>query len=90
VNLGFLRNCNAAAKLARGEYLLLLNNDVQATPGWLRALLAQIEGRPEVGAVTPRLIYPSGALQEAGAILRRDGSAELNGLGEAPFAPVHT
>jgi GT2 family glycosyltransferase len=90
VNLGFLRNCNAAAKLARGEYLLLLNNDVQATPGWLRALLAQIEGRPEVGAVTPRLIYPSGALQEAGAILRRDGSAELIGLGGAPFAPVHS
>ena len=34
-NLHFLRSCNAGADAARGEFLLLLNNDVQVTAGWL-------------------------------------------------------
>ena len=39
-NLGFVASCNRAAGLARGEILVLLNNDTIVTPGWLAALLA--------------------------------------------------
>src|SRR5574337_763735 len=42
-NLGFLRNCNHAARHARGRYLVLLNNDTVVLPGWLDALLQTAE-----------------------------------------------
>ena len=44
-NLGYLRSCNVAAQMARGEFVLLLNNDTQVTPGWLDSLVALL-GRP--------------------------------------------
>ena len=39
LNLGYLRSCNNAARVAEGEFLLFLNNDTQVLPGWLDALL---------------------------------------------------
>src|SRR3546814_10398495 len=59
-NLGFLRNCNSAAQQARGRLLVLLNNDVQVSAGWLTALVACLESSPDIGAVGPRIVYPSG------------------------------
>ena len=60
---------NEAAGKARGELLLLLNNDIEArSDGWLAAMVAQAE-RPEVGAVGARLIYPDGTIQHAGVVV---------------------
>lgn len=73
-NLGFLRNCNRAAARARGEFVLLLNNDTAVTAGWLEALL-EVFDDPAVGAAGPKLLFANGALQEAGGIMWRDGSA---------------
>lgn len=86
-NLGFLRNCNAAAQHARGRLLVLLNNDVQVTAGWLMVLVDCLESNPDIGAVGPRIVYPSGWLQEAGTRLRRDGSSEMIGLNDLPDLP---
>ncbi len=74
-NLRFLRNVNTAAKHARGQYLLLLNNDTMVTAGWLDALLDTYQKFDRVGAVGAKLIYPDGVLQEAGGIVWQDGSA---------------
>ncbi|MFN7222331.1 MAG: glycosyltransferase family 2 protein, partial [Burkholderiales bacterium] len=74
-NLGFLRNCNAGAAVARGQYVLILNNDIIVTPGWLDAMLETFTLRDNVGMVGAKLIYPDGTLQEAGGIVWRDGSA---------------
>lgn len=74
-NLGFLKNCNKAAALSHGTYVLILNNDIIVTPGWLDAMLETFTLRDNVGLVGAKLIYPDGRLQEAGGIVWRDGSA---------------
>lgn len=57
---------NVAARQARGELLLLLNNDTEATAaGWLEAMAGQAL-RPAIGAVGAVLTYPDGAIQHAG------------------------
>jgi GT2 family glycosyltransferase len=73
-NLGFVGSCNAGAAIARGEYVLFLNNDTVVTAGWLEALIACFDEVPQAGLVGARLVYPDGRLQEAGGIVFNDGS----------------
>lgn len=88
-NLGFLRSCNKAATAAKGEYLLFLNNDTEATAGWLGALLRVFEQRPDAGLVGSKLIFPDGRLQEAGGIMWRDASGVNYGKWDDPEKPEY-
>jgi GT2 family glycosyltransferase/glycosyltransferase involved in cell wall biosynthesis len=83
-NLGFIGSCNAGAAVARGDYVLFLNNDTVVTPGWLEALVACIERAPDAGLVGAKLVYPDGRLQEAGGIVFNDGSGWNYGRFEDP------
>ena len=57
---------NFGAADARGDYLLLLNNDTEIlTPDWIREMLMFAQ-RPDVGAVGAKLYYPDGTIQHAG------------------------
>ena len=87
VNLGFLLSCNSASRKVRGEYLLLLNNDVQVTEDWLAPLLETFEKFESVGAVGSKIVYPSGHLQEAGVQMNRKGESKLLGLNDDPNLP---
>jgi GT2 family glycosyltransferase len=66
---------NFAARRARGEILVFLNNDVEViTADWLEGML-QYAQRPDVGAVGAKLYYPDGTLQHAGVIVGLGGVA---------------
>ncbi|HEY5625426.1 MAG TPA: glycosyltransferase [Dehalococcoidia bacterium] len=52
-NSGFAAGCNQGLRLARGDYLLLLNPDTAVTEGWLGRLVAHAERHDDVGAVGP-------------------------------------
>ncbi len=86
-NRGFVENCNAGAELARGKYLLFLNNDTCATAGWLDALCQVLEEDDSVGVVGPKLLFPTGQLQEAGGIIWEDGSGWNYGREDDPDKP---
>jgi GT2 family glycosyltransferase len=86
-NGGFIAACNDGAGLARGEYLVFLNNDTVPQPGWLDALLGTFEQQPATGLVGAQLIYPDGRLQEAGAVIWRDGSTDKIGRMRAVSEP---
>lgn len=62
-NVGFGAANNQAMRLARGEYLLLLNSDAFPEPGAIWTLTQYLRARPEVAAVGPRLIDGTGELQ---------------------------
>ena len=66
---------NFAASKARGEYLLFLNNDVEAIrEGWIEEMLG-VAMRPDVGAVGARLYYPNDTIQHAGIVIGVGGVA---------------
>ncbi|MGH9269369.1 MAG: glycosyltransferase family 2 protein, partial [Acidimicrobiales bacterium] len=88
-NLGFVHSCNAGAAAARGRYLLFLNNDTHVQQGWLTALLRPMLADPSVGVVGAKLLYPDGKLQEAGAIIWRDGSGWNYGRNQEPGRPEY-
>ena len=89
VNLGFTRSCNAGLRASSGEYVVLLNNDTEVTPGWLDELVATADADPTVGVVGAKLVYPDGTLQEAGSIVFRDGSAWNYGKGDDADHPAY-
>lgn len=71
---------NAAVEASEADVVVLLNNDTEViTESWAEELLEEAQ-RPEVGAVAPLLLYPSGAVQHAGAAIG------LHGYAGHPFA----
>ncbi|MEB3341289.1 tetratricopeptide repeat protein [Okeania sp.] len=86
-NLGFLKNSNEGMKAAKGDYLVILNNDIKVTAGWLPALLDVFLSHNDAGLVGAKLVYPDGTLQEAGSIVWRDGSAWNWGRGKDALIP---
>ena len=66
---------NFAAKEAKGEYLLFLNNDVEIlTPDWMEEMLQNCQ-QENVAAVGAKLYYPDDMIQHAGVVLGLGGIA---------------
>ena len=72
-NYSFLNN--EAAKISKGEYLLLLNNDIEViTRDWLDIMLGYASQK-HVGAVGVKLLFPDNTIQHAGVIMGKGGLA---------------
>jgi GT2 family glycosyltransferase len=56
-NLGFAGGNNLGYRHAKGEYILLLNNDTEVPPDFLVPLIELLENDPKIGAVSPKIRY---------------------------------
>ena len=78
---------NFAAKKARGEFLLFLNDDIKiSSKKWLESML-KLSLDDEVGAVGAKLLFPDGKLQEAGGIIWKNGFGWNYGRNKDPKDP---
>ncbi|MGQ9646094.1 MAG: glycosyltransferase [Thermodesulfobacteriota bacterium] len=79
-NLGFAKGCNQGIAASSGEYILLLNNDVLVTEGWLSGMIECLNSAPEIGVVGPMTNHISGPQKvphpDYGPIDRLDRYAE--------------
>ncbi|MDE3175658.1 MAG: glycosyltransferase family 2 protein [Pseudomonadota bacterium] len=74
-DFNFSRQVNRGVALAKGEAILLLNNDIEViSPDWLTEMVGCL-AYPDVGIVGARLLYPSGELQHAGVAIGLGGLA---------------
>ena len=87
VNRYFGEGNNIGVESAKGEFVVLMNNDVTVTSGWLEPLMAQIVQNPECGAAGPKFLYPDGLLQEAGGLLDDEGRSVQRGKFQDPTLP---
>lgn len=55
-NFGFAEGYNRALKQVEADYFVLLNSDVEVTPGWLDAPLKLLEKHENVAAVQPKIL----------------------------------
>ena len=66
---------NEAVKMAKGEYVILLNNDIEViTPNWLELMLSYASLK-STGTVGAKLLFPDDTIQHAGIIMGKGGLA---------------
>jgi GT2 family glycosyltransferase len=89
-NVGFGAAINNAFHQSGSRYLATLNDDAAPHPGWLEALVAAIESRPDAGMCASQVrLYGEEALDSAGMLVCGDGSSKQRGHGLPPkFFPV--
>ncbi|MEA3504676.1 MAG: glycosyltransferase family 2 protein [Bacteroidota bacterium] len=56
-NLGFAGGNNIGIKVAKGKYILLLNNDTEVEPDFLEPLVDKLKNNSSIGAVSPKIKY---------------------------------
>jgi hypothetical protein len=57
INLGFAGGNNLGFKVAKGKYILLLNNDTEVDKGFLEPMVKKMENNPEIGIVSPKIRF---------------------------------
>jgi len=75
IPFNFSALCNFGVAQAKGEYIVLLNNDIEIiSPDWIQGLLEHAQ-RDEIGAVGGKLLFPDGTIQHAGVVAGMVGAA---------------
>ena len=71
-NQGFVASVNRGASEASGKYLMILNNDTETHPRWLREMIDLHRSDPSAGIVGAKLLYPDGTIQHFGVEISSD------------------
>lgn len=83
-NRGFCAANNQGFAVAAGEFIALLNNDAEAEPGWLGALVSCFRRNPEIGMGASKILVwedPS-RIDKVGHLIYLDGQNRGRGTGE--------
>jgi GT2 family glycosyltransferase len=62
-NVGFAKGNNLGIQQAKGEYILLLNSDIELIENSIYSCVEFLRNNPKIGVVSPMLIYPDGRIQ---------------------------
>lgn len=83
-NEGFAGGCNGGIRIARGEWVFLLNNDAVADPTAIEELMRFVQGRSDVGMLACRVMRYSqpNFFDSAGLLLYPDGVSRPRGWQE--------
>lgn len=83
----FSRLINAGARVARGDLLAIMNNDVETENRDYIGPLAALASDPQVGVVGAKLLFGNGLIQHAGIALGVRGITGHPGMGRRPDDP---
>lgn len=78
-NLGFGGACNQGLAEAKGEILVLLNQDTVAQPGWMAALVTVMMEDAKIGIAGSKALYADGTIQHAGGTVDAQGGGAHTG-----------
>ena len=83
-NRGYAGGVNRGIWEAKGETLVVLNNDIEADPDWLAELWGGLERHPEAGAATSKILLfdQRDVINSAGDLYRVDGVPVNRGVWE--------
>ncbi len=74
INLGFSGGYNLGASKARGDYIVLLNDDTVVLPNWLEPMIADVKRLENVGAVGSCNLSFEDTIEEAGSVIFSNGT----------------
>ena len=86
-NLRFLRSCNRATEIAKGDYIIFLNNDTEVSSFWIDELVEKHKSDGQVGLTGSKLLNLDGSMQEAGGIVWGNGQPWNVGRDANPLQP---
>jgi GT2 family glycosyltransferase len=84
VNRGVAAALNRGLAAAEGEYVALLNNDLELEPDWLERLVGVLDAHPEAASATGKLLnfHRREEIDAAGDLMRWSGAPDQRGHGE--------
>jgi len=83
-NYGFAYPVNRGIEASRGEYVCLLNNDIELDTRWMEELLSSLRNHPDAGSAGPKLMrwHERERINVLAIRVNLDGHVEIVGAGE--------